>query len=213
MIDYKPVLHGRHVLGQLEGLTSGLTSGFAKQIVSEAEPAVRRIIKEERNRYAQALIGAIPFGVISALAFVGSKYIIPEDAGTAKAVGYLTSAAAAAGGAWWTVSNLTEEIHAPLPTQKSGPTAADAYIQQASAAIVTAAEPKVRAIVDEERKRIAQAGMTALPFAIGSLGAFLSTMFLVDPKNTKVKAIGYAGSALLLGAGAWFGLQKELEAA
>lgn len=213
MLDYKPALKGRHVLGQLEGLTGGLTSGFAKQIVSEAEPVIRKLVREERSRYAQALIGAIPFGVISALAFVGTKFLVPEDAGVAKMIGYGTAAVSAAGGAWWTVSNLNEEIQAPPPTSKTGPTAADPYIQQASQAIVSAAEPKIRALVDDERRRIADAGMTALPFAVGALGAFLSTLFLVDADNTKVKAVGYAGSTLLLGAGAWFGLQKELEVA
>lgn len=212
MLGYKPALKGSHVLGQLEGLTGGLTSGFAKQIVSEAEPVIRKLVREERTRYAQALIGAIPFGVISALAYVATKYLVPESAGMAKVIGYGTSAAAAAGGAWWTVSNLTEEVQAPTPT-KTGPTAADPYIQQASQAIVSAAEPKIRALVDDERRRIADAGITALPFAVAALGAFLSTLFLVDADNTKVKAVGYAGSTLLLGAGAWFGLQKELEVA
>lgn len=212
MIGYKPALKGRHVLGQLEGLTGGLTSGFAKQIVSEAEPVIRKLVREERTRYAQALIGAIPFGVISVLAYVGTKYLVPESAGIAKVAGYGTAAAAAAGGAWWTVSNLTEEVQAPAPA-KTGPTAADPYIQQASQAIVSAAEPKIRALVDDERQRIAEAGITALPFAVGAMGAFLCTLFLVDPDNTKVKAVGYAGSTLLLGAGAYFGLQKELEAA
>lgn len=211
MLGYKPVLATRHRLGQLESLTSGLTSNLAKQIVTSAEPVVRRIIKQERNKYAQALIGAIPFAVISALAYVGTKYMVPETARMAKTVGYLTSAISAAGGAWWTVSNLTENVAPPPVT--SGPTAADPYIQQASEAIVTAAEPKIRALVDDERRKLAEAGLMALPFAIASLGAFLSTMFLVDPENKGTKAIGYAGSALLLGAGAWFGLQKELEAA
>jgi hypothetical protein len=212
MLGYKPVLATRHRLGQIESLTSGLTSNFAKQIVTEAEPVIRRIIKQERNKYAQALIGAIPFGVISALAYVGTKYMIPDQMALAKTVGYVTSAIAAAGGAWWTVSNLTEDIRPEQPS-KGGPTAADPYIQQASQAIVTAAEPKVRALVDDERRKLADAGLMALPFAIASLGAFLSTMFLVDPENKGTKAIGYTGSALLLGAGAWFGLQKELEAA
>jgi hypothetical protein len=212
MLDYRPVKSGRHALGQFEGLTSGLTSGFAKQIVTEGEPVVRRIVKEERNRYAEALIGAIPFGVISALAFVGSKYLVPGDAVAAKVIGYLTSAAAAAGGAWWAVSHLQEEVApAPLPS-KSGSTSVDPYIQQTSQAIVAAAEPKVRAIVDDERRRIAQAGMMALPFGVGALGTFLATLFLVDPKNTLVKAVGYTGTTLLVGAGAWFGLKKELEA-
>ncbi len=209
MIGYRPALRGRHVLGQLSALTSGITDNLAKQIVSEADPVVRRIIKEERNKYATALIGAIPFGVISALAYLGTKYIVPDEAKMAKAAGYVTSAVAAGGGAWWTVSQLTENV--TPPPAPSGPTAADAYIQQASNAIVTAAEPKVRALVDDEKRKLAEASLSALPFAIASLGAFISTWLLVDPDNKPVKAVGYAGSVLLLGAGAWFGLQKEVE--
>jgi hypothetical protein len=211
MLAYRPVKSGRYALGQFEGLTSGLTSGLAKQIVTEVEPVVRRVVREERNRYAEALIGAIPFGVVSALAFIGSKYVVSPDSGTLKATGYLTSAVAAATGAWWTVSHLQEQA-APAPAPvKGGPTAADPYIQQTSQAIVTAAEPKIRALVDDERKRIAQAGLTALPFAVGAAAAFLSTIFLVDPDKKLMKAVGYTGTAILLGAGSWFGLQKELE--
>jgi hypothetical protein len=212
MIQYAPVKANRHALGQFESLTSGLTSGLAKQIISEGEPVVRRIVKQERNKYAEALIGGIPFALVSAMAYLGAKYVVPADATLAKAVAYATSALAGAGGAWWVVSNLQEE-QLPPPPPKTGPTAIDPYIQQASQAIVTAAEPRVRAIVDDEKKRIAEAGLTALPFGIAAIAAFLSTFFLVEPEQKLVKAAGYAGTALLLGAGAWFGLQKELEAA
>jgi hypothetical protein len=212
MIQYAPVRANRHALGQIESLTSGLTSGLAKQIITEGEPIVRRIVKEERNRYAEALIGGIPFALISALSYLGAKYVVPADATLAKAVAYTASAAAAAGGAWWVVSNLKEETLPPPPAPKTGPTAIDPYIQQASQSIVTAAEPRVRAIVDDEKKKIAQAGMAALPFGIAAIAAFLSTFFLVEPDRKLVKAAGYAGTALLLGAGLWFGLQKEIEA-
>ena len=39
----------------------------------------------------------------------------------------------------------------------------------------TAAEPRVRAIVDDEKKKIAQAGMAALPFGIAAIAAVLVT--------------------------------------
>lgn len=210
MINYAPVKASRHALGQFESLTSGLTSGLAKQIISEGEPVVRRIVKQERNKFAQALIGGIPFALISTLAYLGAKYIIPADNTLAKAAAYTASAMAGAGGAWWVISNLEEKV--PPPPPKTGPTALDPVVQQASQAIVTAAEPRVRAIVDEEKKKIAEAGLTALPFGIAAVAAFLSTFFLVEPEKKLVKAAGYAGTALLLGAGVWFGLQKEIEA-
>lgn len=212
MINYAPVLANRHSLGQIEALTSGLTSGLAKQIITEGEPVVRRIVKQERNKYAEALIGGIPFALISTLAYLGAKYIVPADKTMAKAVAYTTAAVSAAGGAWWVVSNLREEEPPAPPTPKTGPTSLDPYIQQASQAIVTAAEPRVRAIVDDEKKRIAQAGLAGLPFGIAAIAAFLSTFFLVEPEKKLVKAAGYAGTALLLGAGLWFALQKEIEA-
>lgn len=210
MLAYKLISSRQYRLGQFEGLTSGITAGLAKQIVTEGEPIVRRIVKEERNRFAEALIGGIPFAVLSALAFVGSKYVIPKDAGIAKAIGYLVSAGAAAGGAWWVISHLQEEAP-PKPATPTGPSVIDPYIHRASQAIVAEAEPKIRAIMDDERERIAQAGIVALPFAVGAAATFLATMFLVDPDNKLVKAAGYAGTTILLGAGAWFALEKEKE--
>jgi hypothetical protein len=62
MIRFAPVPF-RHHLGQY----SGITSGFAKQIVSEAEPALRSIIRIERNRFAQAIIEGIPFAALADL--------------------------------------------------------------------------------------------------------------------------------------------------
>lgn len=212
MINYAPIRANRHALGQLESLTSGLTSGLAKQIISEGEPVVRRIIKSERNKYAEALIGGIPFALVSTVAYLVAKYVIPPDKTLAKAVAYTTAAVSGAGGAWWVVSNLKSEAP-PVAPQKTGTSVIDPYIEKASQQIVAEAEPKVRAIVDDERRRIAEAGMAALPFGIAAVAAFLSTFFLVDPDKKLVKAAGYAGTALLLGAGAWFGLQKELEAA
>lgn len=213
MLTYAPAPRRKNSLGQIEGFTSGITSGLARQIVSEAEPAVRRIVKEERNRFAEALIGGIPFAVISALSFVGTRYLVPQEAGFAKTIGYLTSAIAAAGGAWLTISRLHEEdekkpenVVAP-----SGPSAIDPYIARTAQAIVAEAEPKVKAIVNSERQRIAEASLVALPFGVAAMATFLATLFVVDSENSLVKAAGYAGTTLLLGTGAWFALEKEKE--
>lgn len=212
MIQYAPVNAKRYALGQFEGLTGGITSDLARKIISEGEPVVRRIVKEERNKYAEALIGGIPFALISTLAYLGGKYVVPEGATLGKAVAYTAAAASAAGGAWWVVSNLQEEVPPAPTTTGGGSSAIDPYVQKASQAIIAEAEPKVRAIVDDERRRIAEAGLSALPFGIAAVAAFLSTFFLVEPEKKLVKAAGYAGTALLLGAGVWFGLQKEIEA-
>jgi hypothetical protein len=195
----------RRTLGQISDLVGGVTSGFAKQVVSEAEPAVRRIVREERNRFAEALTGGVPFAAFAALAFVGTRYLIPDKASTAKAAGYATAALSAAVGGWWTFSKLSERPETPPSAAPSsaGPSIVDPVVQKAAQALVAEAEPRVRAIVDEERARLAGAAMKGLPFALGALAVFLTTSFLVRDENRIAKAVGYSGSALLLGAGAW----------
>lgn len=213
MLSYKPH-HGVRLGQGFSELATGLTSGVAKDIVREAEPVVRRLIREERHRFSEALIGGLPFFGIAALAYVATRYLVPDDKRTAKGVGYLASAAAGTLGGFYTANELRDKSEAPVeqPGQPSS-TVLNTAAQNAAKTVVIEAEPKIRKILDEERARIAQAGLVALPFAIGSVATFLATFFLVDEKNNKMKALGYTGSALLLGAGAWIGLEKEKEVA
>jgi hypothetical protein len=209
MISYRPALASRS-LGQLSKLTSGVTSDLAKSIVQEAEPATRRVIRDERNRLAEALIGGIPFAALAAIGYVGTYYLLP-DKPVAKFVGYTVSAAALAAGAWWTFSRLNEQVTAP-PTPSGAPGLVTGVAAEAAREIVKEAEPKIRQIVQEEKAKAVEAAKAGLPLAIGALAAFLATMFLVKPENAGMKAVGYSGSALLLGAGAWIALDKEMEA-
>lgn len=208
MFAYKPP-SGRR-LGQRSSYTSGLTADLAKQIVAAAEPATRRIILDERNRLAEALIGGIPFAGGAAIAYVGTRYLVPDDKKTAKAVGYGAAALTAVIGAWWTFAHMTEAT-APAPTP-GGPSVVTDVATQAAKDIVTEAEPKIRKIVDEEKARAVDAAKSGLPLAIGSFAVFLGTLFLVKDNDTTVKALGYSATALLLGAGAWVALAKETEA-
>ncbi len=214
MIPFTPVLGApRPRLGQLADLASSLTGGFtesiAKKIVSEAEPATRRVIRDERNRLAEALIGAIPFLSISAIAFVGTRYLVHDEAPMAKFVGYAGSAAAAGGGALWTFSRMTETTTAP-PTGTAAPAAVTDVAVQAAQAIVNDAEPKIRAIVKEERTRISEAAMIGIPFWAGSAVAFVATAFMVDDGENVMKTLGYSASALLFALGGYVALKKEI---
>lgn len=209
MLAFRPMKRAR--LGQLSRYTGGITADLAQKIVEAADPATRRIIRDERNRAAEALLGGIPFGAISALAYVGTRYLVPDGAKTAKAVGYGASALALAIGSWWTFAHLTETT-APEPvSEEKGGLVSDVAVQAAKE-IVREAEPRIRKIVDEEKARAVEAAQAGLPFAIGAVGTFLATMFLTKPTDTLMKAIGYSATALLLGAGAWVALDKEIDA-
>lgn len=207
MLRYRPV---QFRLGQLSKLltASGITGDLAKQIVDAADPATRRIIKAERNRLAEALIGGTVFAGISALAYVNTRYLVPDSSTKAKAVGYSAAALAMAVGAWWTLDHMSDSTVKPITEQ--GGVVAD-VAAQAARDIVNEAEPRIRRIVEEEKARAVQAAQAGIPLAIGSLAAFLLTTFLVDDKNKTMKAVGYSGSALLLGAGAYVALDKERE--
>lgn len=205
--NLKPGLSGmRPRLGQITDL---LTGGLAENVVSAAEPAFRRVVREERTRVAGAVIDGIPFATLSALAFIATRYLVPADS-IAKAVGYTTSTAFLAAAAWWVYDGLSEK--APVaPEAPAQPSALDPVAQRAAKAVVDQAEPRLRAILEEERVRIATAVQAGVPFWVGGLAALLATLFLVPEKDTTWKALGYSGSALLAGAGSWLALEKEKE--
>lgn len=209
MLGYRPPSRPR--LGQLSKLltASGITGDLARQIVDAADPATRLIIKDERNRLAEALIGGTIFAGISALAYVNTRYLVPDGSTRAKAVGYSAAAIAMAVGAWWTLDHMTETTR-KAAAQQTGVVADVA--QQAARDIVNEAEPRIRKIVEEEKARAVQAAQAGIPLAIASFAAFLLTTFLVDDKDRTMKAVGYSGTAVLLGAGAYLALEKEREA-
>lgn len=206
MISYAPPR--RKSLGQIEGLIGGMTSGLARQIVEQSEPVVRQIVKEERNQFAEALIGGIPFAVIAAAFYVGTGQLIPKDNKKARAVGFGVSALSAAGGAWWTLSKLAGTPDPVVQKDTTLPAYLDPVLERASNAIIAEAEPKVRAIIDEERARIAEAAQIGLPFLISAIATFLATFFIVPDQNKMMKVAGYTGTALILGAGAWTALER-----
>lgn len=210
MLPYRAVLGQKNALGQFEGLTGGLTSSVAREIVRQAEPVVREVVRDERNRFAEALIGGIPFAMLASMGYVATRYLAPDDSSRWKAIGYIGSAGAAGIGAWYTFSRLTEQApEAPA----AGPSSFDPVAQAAAQAIVKEADPKIRALVDEERARLAAAGKIFVPFAVGSLATLLATFFMVGDEKPGMKALGYTGGAALAGVGAWLALDREMAAA
>ena len=212
MLTHKPPHAARLGATSWSDIASGLTSGVAKDIVTQAEGPARKLIQRERHNFANAVIGGLPFFGLGTMAYIGTRYFVPDDKKMAKGVGYLVAAAIATVGGWYTASEIAGNAPPPTP-ETATPGTVNAIAQNTAKAIVDEAEPKIRKIVDEERARIAEAGQAAIPFAIGSAASFLCTWLLVDDKNSTMKALGYAGSAILLGAGAWVALEKEKEVA
>jgi hypothetical protein len=210
MIPFQPP-RARARLGQISGLTGGLVDSLAQRVVAEAEPVTRQIVRDERNRFAEALIGGVPYGAGGAVAYVGTRYLVPDRLPVVKAGGYAAAAILAAVGAWQTIDRLREPVPAAAPP--SGPSALDPVVGRTATAIVAEAEPRVRKIMDEERARIAAAAQAGIPFAVASGASFLATLFLVKDENRLLKVLGYAGTAVLLGAGAWVALEREKEQA
>lgn len=191
--------------GRRLGQFGGVTTGIAKAIVDQAEPATRRLIRDERTKLAEALIAGIPFAAVSAIAFVGTSYLVEEGARGAKFAGYAASAGLLGIGAVWTFSRITEHPEAAAPP----PGAAPEIAREAAKAIVDQAEPRIKQIVNEERARIAESLLTGLPFWVAASGAFAATAFLVKDESKVMKTVGYSASALIYGIGAWAALEKE----
>jgi hypothetical protein len=204
MRHYAPVL-GSPRLGQIGNLlTGGLTQDIAAKIVSSAEPATRAIVRDERNRLSEGLIGGIPFAALSGVAFVGTEYLVPSDKPTWKFIGYTAAFLGLGAGALFTFSKITETA-APPPSTAPAP----ALVVQAAQAIVDAADPKIRLIVQEERSRISAAAEAGLPYAAGGALALLASATLIPSDASLWKLLGYVGSIGLLSLGAYVALEKE----
>ncbi len=207
MTPYAPA-RLRSRLGQAD-LFSGLTSGLAKSIVAEAEPATRRVIKEERTKFAEAVIGGIPWASASAIAALATYYLVKPEPKYAKFLGYGTSAALLGIGSMKTISDL----HEPAPSEAAAaakvPGSVESATAKAATALVNEAEPKVRAIVSDERARLAQAAQAGLPLvAVGAL-SMIGTLLIISPEQPLYKMLGYTASVLLASAGVWVALEKE----
>lgn len=195
-------------LGQIGDV---ITGSVARSIVERAEPVARRIVSEERTKFSQSLISGIPWVIGAALAYIGTSYFVPAKP-TPKAIGYAASALMLGAGAWQTFSGMSEPVVESEATPEIAPPplpGTTGLVDQAAEAIVAEADPKIRQIIQEERVRAVDAAKAGLPLAVASLATFLTTLFVVSDDSKFLKAAGYAGSALLLGAGSWIALDKE----
>lgn len=197
-----PQVGRRFQLGQL-----GLTDSLAQSIVSAAEPVTRRIIADERTKFAQAMMTALAGGSAATISYVATRYFIPDDKKFFKGVGYGLAALFLGGGALLAVSSLPSAPQAPVAPQGQGAVAQAA--QATAQAIVTAAEPKIRSIVEDERNRLAQAALEALPLAGVGVATAIGTWILVSDDKKWAKAAGYSAATLITTLGLYFGLSKE----
>lgn len=200
----RPALSGPS-LGQL---SQSLVDQAARAVIAEAEPRVRLIVREERSRLANAAIEGLPYAAASAAVFIAASQLVPAKSPTLKSAGYVASAGLLAIGAWQTLSVAAGPETTPTP-----PTSSDTGIplfsstaQQLAQAVVREAEPKVRALVEDERVKLGSAVENALPFLGASAAAFLGTAYLVPKEKPSWKFAGYMGSVAALLLGAWRGL-------
>lgn len=214
MIPFLPALSSRRPrLGQVGNLF-GITDTLAQKIVAAAEPATRRVISEERTKFAQALMEGTAASSAALLTFIGTKYFVPEKSRVLKGLGYGTSALLVGAGALWALSSLRSP-----PSPEAGPQTPGApssgivkgASEQAAGDIVAAAEPKIRAIVDQERSRLAEAALYGLPFIAAGLISAIGTWTLVKDEKKWAKAAGYSAATGLVSVGLWVGLSKEAE--
>jgi hypothetical protein len=197
-----PILSKTQDLGQLP-IIDKFFKDFAKKAAGEAGPAVKNAIGEERAKIAQALLNSLPYvGVAGVAAVLTSQFMPPIP--FAKTAGYVASIGIAGFGLWKSFSALKVP---PVPLKVPEPTAFDSYINSAVSALVIEVDPKAKAMIDEERKRIVAAGKAGLPYLAGSGAVAILTYFLM-PDIRLAKTGGYAAAVGLGTAGLWVLLDR-----
>jgi len=198
----RPALRGPRL-----GQSNAVINQAASAVVAQAEPRVRAIVAEERSRLANAAIGSLPYLGASLTAFLATQYLFPAERKFLKGVGYVASAGLFTIGAWHIFNELAGEPSAPPKPSEGGLLSLFGDTAKQMAQVVVAeAEPKVRAIVEEEKAKLSGAGLATLPFAGISAAGFLATAFLVPDDKRVWKFGGYMASAAALLAGMWKGL-------
>lgn len=199
----RPALRGPHL-----GQSNAIINQAASAVVSQAEPRVRAIVAEERSRLANAAIQGLPYAGGALTMFLATQYLLPQDNKFLKGLGYVASAGLFTIGAWLAFDEIAGEDSAPPPPPSDsgflsifGDTA-----KQMAQVVVSEAEPKVRAIIQEEKAKLSEAGLATLPFAGISTAGFLATAFLIPEEKRAWKFGGYLASSAALLAGIWKGL-------
>lgn len=97
-------------LGQI--IPRELVDDMARSIAEAAEPKIRVIVREERVRLADAFRASLPFWGLSALAFLGTFYFVPEGEKYWKFGGYGAAWIVALVGAGKLLSDIREDSEA-----------------------------------------------------------------------------------------------------
>ncbi len=178
-------------LGQL---SSGLVERAAAAAVAAAEPRVREILQSERAGFAKAAMETLPYTGTAIATFLATMYFVPKGSPTLKGAGYVGSAAIGAIGAWKGLARLRG---AEKPETPDEPTSSvfEPMVQGLAQAVVAEAEPKVRALVSDERARLGSAGEAALPAAALAAAGFFATMYLIPSNLPAAKMAGYTVTA------------------
>ena len=198
-------------LGQI---SQSVVDQASRSVIAEAEPRFREIIREERSLLARAAIESLPYMGGAATLFLASTYLVPKESKTVKGAGYVGAAALATFGAWKAIEAAggSEELPPPpAPSDGGGIPFISGAAQQLAQAIVREAEPKVRALVDDERAKLGSAVESSLPYLGASALTFLATAYFVPDNMNGWKVAGYMTSVAGLLIGAWRGLSVASE--
>lgn len=192
----------KHRMGQLP---QSVVNQAAQSVVAQAEPRVRALIAEERERVADAGNAALPFVAVAGAGFFATSFWAEKP--KLKIAGYVASAAALGFGLWRGFTVLKGEPAPPPPSgEPSLPFVSDAANQMARA-VVSEAMPVIRELADEERARASDALIATLPFmAIGGALTAL-TIFGVPKEQSSLKVAGFTASTGAYLIGAWQGLR------
>lgn len=231
----KLVESSKKILGRITGgfttsLTTTLTDELSKKIVKDAEPIVRNLVTEERNRAADAALRGVPFLAGGAFVAIGTTFLVPKERLIFKVLGYAASSALLGFGAYSVLSKISTKAAPPAPAPAAPAPAAPtqpapqppaapapslpslpslpgidtaALKAEMSVKIVKDAEPFIRALVQEERSRLGSALESAIPFHIAAALGFVGTLFLVPQDKPVFKAAGYSVATALTGIGFW----------
>jgi len=189
----------------LDTLTSKLTDSTARSLVDAAFPKVQAILEQERNRLVNSLTMGIPFGAASAITATLTYYYAQTNA--QKAIGYSLAAAIAGGGGIAVLLGLKSQDQNQVQTQTKS-SSLDPYIEAAAQTLIAQADPKVRAIIAEERTRVTSSLQTALPWGVGGALAALATVFAIPDGLDALKILGWLIAIVLSAYGSWLALQK-----
>ncbi len=193
----------------LDFLTKGISQDVAASIIEKADPIVRDLVAANRLMIANALMSGLPFVTVGAVGAVGTHFLVPTD--LLRAGGYVLSIALGGFGIYRTLSVFNDEKSKAAAVRSAQttalPGAAQSAIDETVTALVKDADPKIRQIIDQERARLANAAQAGLPWVVGGIAGTALTVILM-PDNKLFKALGYAGSIALMGAGTWVGLEK-----